>query len=486
MWIYQQDQTLKFTTTAPRSTCTPLTVNFTNNSTGRGNFSWNPGDGSPRVNTRNMTHTYTRAGTYVVQLSANCAKSAFDTITVHDATIQDQKDEVICLNDTVDLKVGGGIRYTWRPATGLSATDIPNPRAFPSVSTTYFVDIDNGSCIYYDTVNITVIQNLKVDFEAKVKQTCDSIEVAYITNNTVVDPPSLDLEYTWTTSDGQTIVGDINQIKFNKTGSILIHLKAGKGRCLKTDSVRLDIKRSSIYFSQRGVSTNIYSAFSCGENDPVQLDATGGTRYIWTPANSLSDPNISNPVARPNTTTNYTVRVINTFGCEVQRQITVRVPLQIALNISTEKRRKSCKDIPHVKFINETVNASGYFWDFGDGKTDVEKSPIHRYEKSGRYTVKFEAKDANDCAKDTTFEINLEQAMGYNAFSPNGDGLNDTFDTELTGWDIEIFNRWGNQVYKKDDYKNNWTAYKQAAGTYYYVLISPENIICRGWVSVLK
>lgn len=61
-----------------------------------------------------------------------------------------------------------------------------------------------------------------------------------------------------------------------------------------------------------------------------------------------------------------------------------------------------------------------------------------------------------------------------NVFTPNGDGVNDTFvipglesysDTELT-----IINRWGNTVYKKTNYKNDWDGSGMVEGTYYYVL----------------
>ena len=61
-----------------------------------------------------------------------------------------------------------------------------------------------------------------------------------------------------------------------------------------------------------------------------------------------------------------------------------------------------------------------------------------------------------------------------NIFTPNGDNVNDTFfipgletysENELT-----IINRWGNHVYEKKDYKNDWAGQGLVEGTYYYVL----------------
>lgn len=61
-----------------------------------------------------------------------------------------------------------------------------------------------------------------------------------------------------------------------------------------------------------------------------------------------------------------------------------------------------------------------------------------------------------------------------NLFTPNGDGHNDTF--EIRGLelfsenDLVIVNRWGNEVYKANNYQNNWTGEGLNEGTYYYVL----------------
>ena len=60
-----------------------------------------------------------------------------------------------------------------------------------------------------------------------------------------------------------------------------------------------------------------------------------------------------------------------------------------------------------------------------------------------------------------------------NAFSPNGDGVNDTFVIEgLKSVDnsITIFNRWGTEVYRSTNYQNDWNGSELPGGTYYYVL----------------
>ncbi|BAO76682.1 T9SS C-terminal target domain-containing protein [Winogradskyella sp. PG-2] len=73
----------------------------------------------------------------------------------------------------------------------------------------------------------------------------------------------------------------------------------------------------------------------------------------------------------------------------------------------------------------------------------------------------------------------------YNEFSPNGDGVNETFVIDCleryTNNKLEVYNRWGNIVYSKNRYLNDWDGTsngravinqsdKLPVGTYYYVL----------------
>ncbi|HRE73365.1 MAG TPA: gliding motility-associated C-terminal domain-containing protein [Flavobacteriales bacterium] len=59
--------------------------------------------------------------------------------------------------------------------------------------------------------------------------------------------------------------------------------------------------------------------------DQTQLFGTGGVFYAWTPAGSLSDPTIADPIANPTTTTTYTLTVSDAFGCFGTDQVTIFV-----------------------------------------------------------------------------------------------------------------------------------------------------------------
>jgi gliding motility-associated-like protein len=80
-----------------------------------------------------------------------------------------------------------------------------------------------------------------------------------------------------------------------------------------------------------------------------------------------------------------------------------------------------------------------------------------------------------------------------NVISPNGDGINDKFVIEngkFYNLKLNIFNRWGNQIFESNDYQNNWPASEVADGVYFYTLTSTNPKLevkeYKGSVSVVK
>ncbi|WP_299524415.1 gliding motility-associated C-terminal domain-containing protein, partial [Winogradskyella sp.] len=88
----------------------------------------------------------------------------------------------------------------------------------------------------------------------------------------------------------------------------------------------------------------------------------------------------------------------------------------------------------------------------------------------------------------------------YNEFSPNGDGVNETFVIDclerFPNNKLEVYNRWGNIVYSKNGYLNDWNGTSNGravinqsgelpVGTYYYVLDLGDGSEPRvGWVYI--
>lgn len=119
----------------------------------------------------------------------------------------------------------------------------------------------------------------------------------------------------------------------------------------------------------------------------VQLNATGGVVYNWSPPDGLSQTNIPDPIATPQTTTTYVVRVTDDLGiCEATDSITIAVEeLQPAISGTNV----CINEI--TEFANSTspsnLTSAQWDWDFGDGTTSTEKQPSHVYAAPGTYNV---------------------------------------------------------------------------------------------------
>jgi gliding motility-associated-like protein len=85
-----------------------------------------------------------------------------------------------------------------------------------------------------------------------------------------------------------------------------------------------------------------------------------------------------------------------------------------------------------------------------------------------------------------------EPATGFipNIITANGDGHNDYFVLDglvAAEWRLQVFNRWGREVFQQAQYDNGWAAQGQGPGLYYYLLRhGPSGQQRRGWLQVLK
>ena len=89
-------------------------------------------------------------------------------------------------------------------------------------------------------------------------------------------------------------------------------------------------------------------------------------------------------------------------------------------------------------------------------------------------TYHFVFANASGCTDTVAVTVQSADMVIPNIFTPNGDGKNDVFFIKglesYPGSQLLIFNRWGNEVYKADNYLNNWDGSELAEGTYYYIL----------------
>lgn len=117
-----------------------------------------------------------------------------------------------------------------------------------------------------------------------------------------------------------------------------------------------------------------------------------------------------------------------------------------------------------IQLHNQSIAADYYLWDFGDGLLDIAENPLHQYANPGTYLVTLTAKNKNECESIVEKEITIETKHTIytsNAFSPNGDGVHDTWhlissNFNPTTFKINIYNRWGAVIYTSNNPSFEW------------------------------
>jgi gliding motility-associated-like protein len=149
-----------------------------------------------------------------------------------------------------------------------------------------------------------------------------------------------------------------------------------------------------------------------------------------------------------------------------------------------------------------------YLWNFGDNKPGAVSRTLKdtvrhtfTYEFTGNQERTYltsltiqdtvgSVVDANRCTPGETVPITLYAANIPNTLTPNNDGDNDklVFYGTSRSIDLVVYNRWGKQMYAKQNYDNSWAGEGLPAGVYYYTMtdnVLPKNSVTK-WFYVVK
>lgn len=132
-----------------------------------------------------------------------------------------------------------------------------------------------------------------------------------------------------------------------------------------------------------------------------------------------------------------------------------------------------------VVFTNLSIYGISYLWDFGDGNQSTEENPWHKYESEGSYSVSLKVTSTDGCIDSLKYTSNVivdykEGSIKFpNVFKWNESGptggywtegeLNDNvfrpFVTNVTKYELQIYNRWGTLIYTSNDLHKGWDGY---------------------------
>ncbi|GAB5526498.1 MAG: hypothetical protein Roseis2KO_43700 [Roseivirga sp.] len=189
----------------------------------------------------------------------------------------------------------------------------------------------------------------------------------------------------------------------------------------------------------------------------VRLGArvTGGFgeyQYNWSRGNSLDASLEVNSPGR------VTLVVTDGRGCQRQDEIDIDIPqfanASFAWDSESLRRDGGLSANDPISFLdNSGPGARSWSWNFGDEFSSSEQNPTHTFLAAGRYLVTLDVKDEAECITQTEQWLNIadgHRLMIPNAFTPNGDGLNDLFRPRFFGFQrirFRVFSKWGDPVF---------------------------------------
>ena len=345
--------------------CDGFTMTFSNNSNSPliNTYYWEFGDpASGAANNSstlaNPTHTYTVAGDYTLKLVTNrnqeCSDSTTAVVRVWPGFFPNFISSGVCLNNPVQFfdrtTTNYGVVNTWNWDFGDATTtddfsDIRNPAwtyADTGTKNIRFIVTNSKGCI--DTVlkSITMIEKPPITLAFRDTLICVPDNVPLKASGNGI--------FSWTPL---TNIVNANSATptVNPTTTTTYTVELNLQGCVNTDSVQVRVVRV--------VTLRAMNDTTICRTDPVQLKIiSDGLRYQWTPAASLDDPTLQNPIATPTAgTTNYQV-LARIGSCTANSNIvitTVPYPVAKAGNDTTICYNTSAQ-------LNGSHDGSSFFW----------------------------------------------------------------------------------------------------------------------------
>lgn len=388
------------------SGCAPLSVRFTDESSGNPVF-WNWDLGNGQLSTlKNPTAVYSTPGTYSVTLVVRNAdgtngitKTDFITVYASPKANFSVNRSIVCLPGSVqftDLSVPQGSpinSWFWDFGDGSTSTQ-QNPSKTYSTAGFYTVTLrvsTAGGCQGVVTKSrlVRVVSGVNADFSFGDPSTCrPPYPVSF--NNLSSGPGSI--TYSWNFGNGSSSTQADPLANFSAPGNYNVRLRASSEYgCADTISKIVTIQsRTTFINSPDSVCLNTTASFINNSTpDPISS--------IWEFGNGRQS-NLKNDTSSYSSPGNYQVRLINNYSNCVDSAIkTIYVRPLPVVNFNASNP-VSCKVPVTVNFNDLSPDASSWQWDFGDAGSATQQNPAHTYNNEGDYNVTLRITDSKGCS----------------------------------------------------------------------------------------
>jgi gliding motility-associated-like protein len=360
--------------------------------------------------------------------------------------------------------------FSWELEGGIVSTSNPVIQSFDTsgyLSAQLMVSGGSGTCTIQDTF---YIYEVTADFSFSDIR-CDQEPILFYNSSY-----GNDLNF-WDFGNGQTIITE-NPSYTYPAGEYSVKLIVQNVANCK-DSV------SKTVIIHELPEINMGNDITICPNEAGTISVTGGDVVTWSPEYGLDDPQSYAPLAEPDVDTIYTATITDTLTrCSNSGEL--HVYLQEAFlegMISVTPAGISSViigDSVQLSLFDSLNRELVYTWQ-PDVRISCIDCPSPMVQPLETTTYIVEVYDDNECRTSETFEFIIEVREEYrigipDAFTPNGDGINETI--KVDGWGIKeliefrVFNRSGKEVFYTTDFSEGWDGYcegrLQMTGTYLY------------------
>jgi len=263
------------------------------------------------------------------------------------------------------------------------------------------------------------------------------------------------------------------------------YFTATNGTCTRTDSV-------SVVVSARPMISISPAGGTICEGDSLWVSYSGADNFTWTPAASRVYTSGNTAALFPTDTSSFLLRGINNTGCTDSASVNVNVNKAPVANAGPDRTMLQGNSIQ----LNGQAGGGRvqYAWWPPYMITGIQSlQPIVSPLTDTSYILQVTSLDGCGTDADTMRVRVFQKLFIPNAFSPNGDGVNDVWVIggleSYPGARVSIFNRYGNTLLNSTSF-TRWNGTYQGkplpAGTYYY-LIDVQNGYSplTGWVQII-
>ena len=232
----------------------------------------------------------------------------------------------------------------------------------------------------------------------------------------------------------------------------------------------------------------------------VELDSTGGYEIEWStnpPAHSQKIEGLAG--------SSYALTVTDKeTGCTFDSVVKIPSYRNIVAAFSVSPNFECIPSNQKlVTFLDLSFNADSGTWDIAGLATIPYKfgeNPQYQFTNAGYYSVKLSVFNEGGCGAEYEMQICVEDIRPVfvaDAFTPNGDGINDVLHVKAKGvkeMTFQVFDRWGNQVFFSNNLEDGWDGTFRGlnanAGVYVYIVevknINNESEIHKGNVTLVR